>query len=79
MANKLFTQLVETMCKTKRKTPCISRVKNCALLSHSTPSSVKLHFPTNFSHLLHQLFHKPTTSVTQLFYPLFHSPYNNNY
>lgn len=79
MANNYFTQTVEIMCKTLRKMPCISKAKKCAKILLNVISSAKLQFPTNFSNIVHQLFHKSTTSDDQLFYPLFHTPYNNNY
>ncbi len=71
--------VVENLCKTLRKTKCISNAKKCAKLLPHHHSSAKLHFPTNFSNLSHHLFHRLSTSVFQLFYPLFHRPYNNNY
>jgi hypothetical protein len=71
--------IVENLCKTLRKTSCISKVKNRVKLFIVHLVSVKLHFPTNFFNLSHYLFHRLPTSVFQLFYPLFHRPYNNNY
>lgn len=74
-----MVSLVENLCKTLRKIMCISNVKKCVKLFTNHSPSVKLHFPTNFSNLSHHLFHHPITSVFQLFYPLFHRPYNDNY
>ena len=78
MVNK-FTQFVEILCKTLRKTTCNLNVKTCEKFIHKSSSCVKPSFPTKFSHQIHQLFHKTATSDDQLFYPLFHTPYNNNY
>lgn len=82
MANpplKNFIQTVEIPCKSLRKTPCKSRVKNSGKLFTSTPIRAKLHFPTHFSHFSHPLSHNLITPNVQLFYPHFHTPYYYNY
>ena len=74
-----YHQNVEIMWKSTCKSPCNSRVNFCAKFTTSHPLCAKLAFSTNFSFLSHPLSHSPLTSVVQLFYPLFHSPYYYNY
>ena len=76
---KNFTQNVEIVCKSPRKTSCKSLVKLCVKFLSASTARVKLHFPTHFSLLSHPLTHNPPTPIQTLTYPLFHSPYYYNY
>ncbi len=79
MANNFFIQIVEITCKTLWKTPRKNRVKKCVKNLPTRISCVKTTFPTNFSLISHQLLNIYFTPIVQLFYPLFHNPYYNNY
>lgn len=70
---------VEILCKFLCKTLCNTSAKICSKLHSIYPFSAKLHFPTNFSHSSHRLFHTRATPYVQLFYPLFHNLYYYNY
>ena len=79
MVSKFFIQTVEIPCKTLWKKPRKTRVKKCSKKLSTSESCVKHLFSTNFSILSHQLINTFSTSIVQLFYPLFHNTYYNNY
>ena len=74
-----FHQLVENMCKSTCKYQCNFRVKNCVFPLHPHTPRAKLTISTNFSHASHNFSHNTSTPIHQLFFPLFHSPYNYYY
>lgn len=75
----MANEVVQIPCKTQRKFQCNSRVKKCIQRTNNHISCVKNILFTDFSHSSHRLYHNPTTSIFQLFFPLFHRPYNYNY
>ena len=82
MANRTinkFTQYVEIACKTLWKTWRKSSAKFCAKLLLTSSHSVKLYFPTHFSHLSHHFSRTHLSPGAKLSYPHFHRPYYNNY
>lgn len=79
MANKKIIQIVEIPYKTIWKSSCKYSEEKCAKLLLVHKKCAKNSLFTNFYNIIHQLFNSLSTPITKLFFPLFHSPYYNNY
>ncbi len=73
----MASKIVENQCKNLWISQCKNNANLC-VKNKIRKNVCKSHtFSQHFSHLSHQLLHYTFTTVSKLFFPLFHRPYYN--